>query len=77
MSIQARDIDVDFAMFDLNLNGRLSYPLADVLRQRAVPFIFATDYGAKILVPPYAGTPPLPKPFHLDDLRRMLADAGL
>ena len=73
----ARDIDVDFAVLDLNLNGRLSYPAADMLRQRGLPFIFATGYGAKILVPPYAGTPTLQKPFHLDDLRRILADAGL
>jgi CheY-like chemotaxis protein len=73
----ARDIDVDFAVLDLNLNGRLSYPAADMLRRRGVPFIFATGYGAKILVPPYAGTPTLQKPFHLDDLRRILADAGL
>lgn len=73
----ARSIDVDFAVLDLNLNGRLSYPVADVLRQRGVPFIFATGYGAKILLPPYAGTPTLQKPFHLNDLRRILADAGL
>lgn len=73
----ARDIDVDFAVLDLNLNGRLSYPVADVLRQRALPFIFATGYGAKILVPPYADTPTLQKPFHLNDLRRILADSGL
>ncbi len=73
----AREIDVDFAVLDLNLNGRMSYPVADVLRQRGLSFIFATGYGAKILVPPYAGTPTLQKPFHLDDLRRILADAGL
>ena len=73
----ARAIDIDFAVLDLNLNGRLSYPVADALRLRGVPFIFATGYGAKILVPPYADTPTLQKPFHLDDLRRTLAEAGL
>lgn len=73
----AQDIDVDFAVLDLNLNGRMSYPVADILRRRGVPFIFATGYGAKILVPPHAGTPTLQKPFHLNDLRRILGDAGL
>ena len=73
----ARGIDIDFAVLDLNLNGRMSYPVADALRERGVPYIFATGYGAKILVPPYTGTPTLQKPFHLDELRRLLADAGL
>jgi CheY-like chemotaxis protein len=73
----AQNIDIDFAVLDLNLNGHLSYPVADALRARRLPFIFATGYGAKILVPPYAGTPTLQKPFHPNDLRRILADAGL
>lgn len=73
----ARSSNIDFAMLDLNLNSQLSYAVADVLRLRGLPFIFATGYGAKILVPPYAGTPTLQKPFHLDDLRRVLTEAGL
>lgn len=73
----ARDTDIDFAVLDLNLNGHMSYPVADALRERGLPFIFATGYGAKILVPPYTGTPTLQKPFHLDELHRILADAGL
>jgi CheY-like chemotaxis protein len=73
----ARSSDIDFAMLDLNLNGQMSYPVADVLRGREVPFIFATGYGAKILVPPYIGTPTLQKPFHLEELKRMLAGIGV
>lgn len=73
----ARGSDIDFAVLDLNLNGQLSYPVAHALRLRGLPFIFATGYGAKILVPPYNSTPTLQKPFHLDDLRRTLAEAGV
>ena len=73
----ARRSDLDFAMLDLNLNGQMSYPVADVLRERGLPFIFATGYGAKILVPPYVGTPTLQKPFHLEELKRMLAGIGV
>ena len=68
----ARTGDIDLAVLDLNLNGRMSYPVADELRLRRVPFLFATGYGAKILAPPYVATPTLQKPFHIDELRRTL-----
>jgi CheY-like chemotaxis protein len=69
----ARTIDIDFAVLDINLDGRQSFPVADVLATRGVPFLFATGYGAKILKPPYSGTPTLQKPFQLGDLQRMVA----
>ena len=65
-------VTVDVAVLDVNLNGRMSYPVADMLKSRGVPFLFATGYGAKILVPPHNGTPTLQKPFKIDDLQRML-----
>ena len=68
----ARTLDIDVAVLDVNLNGRMSYPVADMLKSRGVPFLFATGYGAKILVPPHNGTPTLQKPFKIDDLQRML-----
>ena len=68
----ARSLDIDFALLDINLDGHQSFPVADVLRERGVPFLFATGYGAKILRPPYSDTPTLPKPFQLEDLRRMI-----
>jgi len=68
----ARSLDIDFALLDINLDGHQSFPVADVLRERGVPFLFATGYGAKILKPPYSSTPTLPKPFQLKDLRRMI-----
>lgn len=37
---------VDVAILDLNLGGVLTYPVADVLAQRGIPFVFATGYGS-------------------------------
>ena len=69
----ARTLDIDLAILDVNLRGTQSFPVADVLSVRSVPFLFATGYGAQILKPPYSGTPTLQKPFQLDDLRQILA----
>ena len=68
----ARTASFDFAVLDINLDGRQSFPVADILRARGVPFLFATGYGAKILKPPYSGLPTLQKPFQLADLERMI-----
>ena len=69
----ARTLDIDLAILDVNLRGTQSFPVAEVLANRGVPFLFATGYGATILKPPYSGTPTLQKPFQLDDLRQILA----
>jgi CheY-like chemotaxis protein len=73
----ARTAEIDFAMLDINLNGQTSFPAADVLAARGVPFVFATGYGARILVPPYLDRPVLQKPFSLDELRRALEGIGI
>lgn len=66
---------VDFAILDLNLAGKLSYPVADALTGRAIPFVFATGYGGGGLDGAYAGTPTLSKPFHQQELERILPPA--
>ena len=40
--IDAESIDV--AVLDVNLRGQMSYPIADVLVARGVPFVFSTGY---------------------------------
>lgn len=35
----------DAAMLDVNLGGEKSYPVADALARRAIPFAFSTGYG--------------------------------
>lgn len=63
----------DLAILDVNLDGQPSYPIADILKGRGVPFVFATGYGAKGLKPEYTGTPTLAKPFGRADLQMLLS----
>jgi CheY-like chemotaxis protein len=62
----------DFAMVDVNLAGQATYPVADRLAARGIPFAFVTGYGAAGVDPAYAATPVLSKPFRPDDLARVL-----
>jgi CheY-like chemotaxis protein len=41
----AETVEADLAILDLNLDGRMSFPVAEVLARRGVPFVFATGYG--------------------------------
>ena len=37
--------DLSFALLDVNLAGKPVFPVADLLRERGVPYIFASGYG--------------------------------
>ena len=63
----------DFAILDVNLGGEPSFPIADRLLARGIPFAFATGYGGRLLPEPHAGTPVLEKPFGRAELARVLA----
>ena len=67
----------DFALLDINLNGKQSFPVADVIRARGLPFLFATGYGTRILGAPYTDAPILQKPFSREELRRALERIGI
>src|SRR5271165_2043073 len=41
----ARSGSFDLAFLDLNLRGVPSYPVAQALRERGIPFAFVTGYG--------------------------------
>jgi len=34
----------DIAVLDLNINGRMSYAVAEALQQKSIPVVFATGY---------------------------------
>ena len=62
----------DVAVLDVNLAGERVYPVADILAQRNVPFVFVTGYG--VLPGEYANRPRLCKPFKMADLLDTLSD---
>ena len=64
---------IDVAVLDLNLNGQMSYPIADALATRGVPFVFSTGYDKDTLLDGYRIFPVLQKPFHRSELSDTLA----
>jgi CheY-like chemotaxis protein len=64
---------LDAAVLDINLNGQLSYPVADALVARRVPFLFATGYGQDSVINGYQSFSLLQKPFRLSELADALA----
>jgi CheY-like chemotaxis protein len=64
---------LDAAILDVNLGDRRSYPVAEMLVARGVPFVFATGYGS-------AGTeweprvPILRKPFQAEVVSSVMFD---
>ncbi len=71
----ARTSDIDFAVLDINVAGSTSFPVADILRQRGIPFAFASGYGAEGLMDGYRDSPALRKPYGQKDLERTIAQA--
>ena len=69
---KARSIQIDVAVLDVNLAGQVSYPVAEILRQRSIPFIFATGYGTDGLPDRLSNALVLGKPFVLSQLAKAL-----
>ena len=70
-----RNEAIDLAILDLNLGGVLTYPVADALAERSIPFIFAAGYGSGGLKEAYAGRATLQKPFNMEALGHAIGQA--
>jgi CheY-like chemotaxis protein len=73
--VMAREDGIDAALLDVNLNGQDAFAAADVLRERRIPFVFATGYGSDGVADRFRGVPTLTKPFRREDLDRALRQA--
>ena len=60
---------IDAAVLDMNLNGKSSEPIANLLVNQSIPFVFVTGYGDR----ERKGTQPVvSKPFTSESLRNGL-----
>lgn len=67
-----QNLEFDAAILDVNLAGKRSFPIADILKERGIPFVFATGYGQDGIVEDHRNVPVLGKPFRRQDLERIL-----
>ncbi|HYJ81742.1 MAG TPA: response regulator [Allosphingosinicella sp.] len=63
----------DAAMLDVNLAGEPSFPVAELLAGRGIPFLFATGYGRAGIEERFRDRPILQKPFRAAELAAALA----
>jgi CheY-like chemotaxis protein len=64
--------DIDAAIVDVSLGKDDSYPLADALVARGVPFSLATGHGEEGIDPKYRAQPALRKPFDFASFGRTI-----
>ena len=68
----AQSTEFDLAILDVNVNGKVISPVADVIMAKGCPFIFATGYGSSGLPEEYRDRPSLQKPFQLETLAQVI-----
>lgn len=69
----ARDAPYNLAIIDINLKGQRTFPVAEIVKDRKLPLIFSTGYGANGIDPKFADIPVLCKPFDDKSLAGALA----
>ena len=63
---------IDAVVLDVSLNREFSYPVADALIARGIPFLFSTGYDRGRLHDIYRSFPMLQKPFHCKEFETAL-----
>lgn len=63
LALLAGGTPVDAAILDVGLGGETVFPVAEALRARHIPFMFATGYDQGSLPRAYADVPCCEKPF--------------
>ncbi len=71
----AHNAELDAAILDVNVGGAVIFPVAEVLRERGIPFIFATGYQPNELPPRFRDSLSVSKPFSFPVLAEALRTA--
>lgn len=71
----AKSTEFDFAILDVNVNGRLISPVAETIEGLNRPFVFATGYGVQGLPEKFRDRPLLQKPFQMETLSKVIQGA--
>ena len=72
LALIARSDRIDGAVLDLNLRDEMAFPVADMLRERGVPFVFATGYDDSVIPEQYRDAPRCRKPVEPETVCRAL-----
>ena len=68
----AQSTEFDLAILDVNVNGKVITPVAELITARNRPFIFATGYGSSGLPQEYRDRPAKQKPLQLETLAQVI-----
>jgi CheY-like chemotaxis protein len=71
----ARSAAYDFAIIDMNLNGKMSFPIAEAIKARHIPFIFASGYASSRMPGQNLQPVVIQKPFTIDRLAAAIDQA--
>ena len=75
-ALDLADDEIDIAVLDINLNGRKVWPVARALRDRGVPYVFASAnaFGPDAIPADFAGAMRFDKPVRMNSMLRALAE---
>jgi CheY-like chemotaxis protein len=68
---------LDVAVLDIKLRNEMIFPVADALRARGVPFVFASGYSQKIIPDRYKDVVRYEKPFDVAKVARLVAQISV
>ena len=81
LEVIRQEARIDGAILDINLQGELVFPVADLLIERGVPFVFTTGYDKSVIPTRFERVvrceKPTPLPIVVGAIGRLMHSSGL